>query len=545
MFVNNKMFNQMQHQIEGSRVTCLKWVPSNTNHFVVGHQSGFLYTYDVEKSSSTLPLPARPMSLYQSSSNAPGRIPAQVNSVMYQIFKASKGLRVYNIKSSLKISLSSGQQHINPVYKWCFDANLPINDLVFSPCKKYLSVACQDGYLRIIDYDKLEMKSALRSYFGGLRCISWSSDSHYLATGGDDDMITVFSLLKDTVLCRCVGHKSRINAVVFDSFVISNGLSVRDAGSLPNGRDCNFIPNNFQKPQELSGSLKDNTTRSNFDIGESKVANNSATICNHKSGIIGSPSGRQDEPASDFYRLISVADDTFVCFWDLNINELSGFQFNPTETQIKENLNLERETNMLPINSTCSDVPCNGIITKHFFPLKFSKIASKKGIKHNPTCSSSNGTSMTSRESRPSVGRGDKRPSKTHPQKFASLSIFDQRKRDKEMKRSTSAAPPQRFATVTGSEFGLKNRISPHTNLSSNLNSSTAVSAPPCDQILISLGSRHCPRLSEVPLVEPLVCKKVSHDRLISLSLDADHIFMSSQDGCLFIWTRPIFAVKL
>lgn len=538
-----KIFNQIQHQIESSRVMCLKWVPSNANHFVVGHQSGFLYTYDVEKSSSTLPLPARPTTLYQTSSNAPGRIPAQVNSVTYQIFKASKGLRVYNIKSSLKISNSSGHRHINPVHKWCFDASLPINDLVFSPCKKYLSVACQDGYLRIIDYDKLEMKSALRSYFGGLRCISWSSDSHYLATGGDDDMITVFSLLKDAVLCRCVGHKSRINAVVFDSFVISSGLKVRDADALPNGRDCNFVMKDFQKPQELAANLKDNATRNNFDPGESKVAENSSSVCNHESGIVGCPSGRRDEPASDFYRLISVADDTFTCFWDLNINELSDFQFNRMETQSEEKTNLEIETNTLPTNSTCSDVPCNGVVAKHFFPLKFGKIASKKGAKQNPVCSSWNGGSSTSRESRPSIGHGVKRSSKTHPQKFASLSIFDQRKRDKETKRSTSASPPQRFATVTGSEFGFKNRILPHADLSSNLVGS--ISTPPCDPMSISLGSRRCPRLSEVPLVEPLVCKKVSHDRLISLSLDADHIFMSSQDGCLFIWTRPIFAVKL
>uniref|UniRef100_A0A914YU78 Uncharacterized protein n=1 Tax=Panagrolaimus superbus TaxID=310955 RepID=A0A914YU78_9BILA len=73
----------------------------------------------------------------------------------------------------------------------------------------------------------MEIIALMKSYFGGLLCLAWSSDGKYIATGGEDDLLTVFSVLEKRVICRGQGHKSWISRVAFDSFV----TAINDTGS--------------------------------------------------------------------------------------------------------------------------------------------------------------------------------------------------------------------------------------------------------------------------------------------------------------------------
>uniref|UniRef100_A0A673MND9 Uncharacterized protein n=1 Tax=Sinocyclocheilus rhinocerous TaxID=307959 RepID=A0A673MND9_9TELE len=41
----------------------------------------------------------------------------------------------------------------------------------------------------------MELQGVMKSYFGGLLCVSWSPDGKYLATGGEDDLVTVWSFI--------------------------------------------------------------------------------------------------------------------------------------------------------------------------------------------------------------------------------------------------------------------------------------------------------------------------------------------------------------
>ncbi|XP_025920885.1 dystrophia myotonica WD repeat-containing protein-like, partial [Apteryx rowi] len=53
------------------------------------------------------------------------------------------------------------------------------------------------------------------------------------------------------------------------------------------------------------------------------------------------------------------------------------------------------------------------------------------------------------------------------------------------------------------------------------------------------LGTALCPRIHEVPLLEPLVCKKIAHERLTVLLFLEDCIITACQEGLICTWARP------
>jgi hypothetical protein len=150
------------------------------------------------------------------------------------------------------VLLSSNQQPVqiakNPLLKWSIGATEQnsseglsvfnninnagvngVNEFAFSPCGSYLAIVSQDGYLRVFAFDyknnqqlQIQLLCSMKSYFGGLICCCWSSDGRYIATGGEDDLITVFSFVEMRVACRGRGHSSWINACTFDAWNCSN-----------------------------------------------------------------------------------------------------------------------------------------------------------------------------------------------------------------------------------------------------------------------------------------------------------------------------------
>ena len=53
------------------------------------------------------------------------------------------------------------------------------------------------------------------------------------------------------------------------------------------------------------------------------------------------------------------------------------------------------------------------------------------------------------------------------------------------------------------------------------------------------LGWVGCPRLNETPLLEPVVVKKIAHERLTSLVFKEECIVTACQDGYVCTWARP------
>ncbi|KAE9413480.1 hypothetical protein Angca_007830 [Angiostrongylus cantonensis] len=53
------------------------------------------------------------------------------------------------------------------------------------------------------------------------------------------------------------------------------------------------------------------------------------------------------------------------------------------------------------------------------------------------------------------------------------------------------------------------------------------------------LGTRVCPRMEDIPVIEPLICKKIAHERLTVLEFRKDCLVTACQEGFICTWARP------
>lgn len=44
----------------------------------------------------------------------------------------------------------------------------------------------------------------------------WSPDGKYVLTGGQDDLVSIWSMTESMIVARCQGHQSWVTAVAFD-----------------------------------------------------------------------------------------------------------------------------------------------------------------------------------------------------------------------------------------------------------------------------------------------------------------------------------------
>lgn len=54
------------------------------------------------------------------------------------------------------------------------------------------------------------------SYYGGLTCVCWTPDGKYILTGGQDDLISIWSKADSALVARCQGHDSWVSSVAVD-----------------------------------------------------------------------------------------------------------------------------------------------------------------------------------------------------------------------------------------------------------------------------------------------------------------------------------------
>ncbi len=213
----------------------------------------------------------------------------------YQPFKSGEGFSVYTCKT---------KSTRNPLYRWVVGEG-SINEFAFSPCSKYLAVVSQDGYLRVFNFDTMELVGTMKSYFGGLLCVSWSPDGKYVLVGGEDDLVTVWSFHDKRVVCRGAGHKSWVNCVAFDPYttLLADCDGTDFSGSdddfgthAANRSNHNLVQDRFSSVyHKTRGSTRSNTSQSSgWNASEGKSS----------SGITS-------------YRFGSVGQDTVMCLWDL------------------------------------------------------------------------------------------------------------------------------------------------------------------------------------------------------------------------------------
>ncbi|KEZ39469.1 hypothetical protein SAPIO_CDS9334 [Scedosporium apiospermum] len=185
--------------INATPVSEIKWIPGSENLFLAAHMDGSLIVYDKEKEDAAF-------NASEESASSSGEVAAQ----------PSSGKRVnYSKQIEVNKSVYSKNQKSNPVALWKV-SNQRINAFAFSPDNRHLAVVSEDGTLRIIDYLKERLLDLFYSYYGGLTCVCWSPDGKYVLTGGQDDLISIWSVAESAIVARCQGHQSWVTAVAFD-----------------------------------------------------------------------------------------------------------------------------------------------------------------------------------------------------------------------------------------------------------------------------------------------------------------------------------------
>ncbi|KAH8684747.1 catabolite repression protein-like protein creC [Tricladium varicosporioides] len=182
--------------INPTPVSEIRWIPGSENLFLAAHMDGSLVVYDKEKDDAPF-------------------LPEEYNVHTNSSSESSNGSGEVTAKIHIDKSVHSKNQKCNPVSFWKL-SNQRINAFAFSPDNRHIAVVSEDGTLRIIDYLKEELLDLYSSYYGGFICVCWSPDGKYVLTGGQDDLVSIWSVAEATIVARCQGHQSWVTAVCFD-----------------------------------------------------------------------------------------------------------------------------------------------------------------------------------------------------------------------------------------------------------------------------------------------------------------------------------------
>ncbi|KAL8612871.1 hypothetical protein ACOMHN_038126 [Nucella lapillus] len=464
---DSKLYNE-ERLIDKTKVTCIKWIPGSHNQFLVSHGSGQLYLYNEE-------LPC-------------GQTPPN-----YQPFKQGEGFSVFTCKT---------KSTRNPLYRWVIGSGA-INEFAFSPCCRYLAVVGQDGYLRVFHYNTMDLVGTMKSYFGGLLCVCWSPDGKFIVTGGEDDLVTVWSFQEKRVVCRGHGHKSWVNMVAFDEYTclvcddencefVSRdvGESSSPRASIPGPAKANHVASCDSAHRDSTGVDGGSGSRGVGGVeGEgtdSTQINGSHVNSNHNSTV-----DKTSTPSVHYttYRFGSVGQDTDMCLWEL------------TEDIVRQPYKSSRLSTTLGFHAPAPHcVPRSNSLPNNTGKLH----CVGNDVPHATGTSTGVGNSVI-----------------TPTTKFATLSVADRRESQekKEHKRNFSLAG--RGGADRG---GLLSRASHLKGL---------------DGSVKVYGSPACPKLGDVAMLEALVCKKVAHERLTCIVFRQECIVTACQEGLVYTWARP------
>ncbi|KAF9129017.1 hypothetical protein BGW39_004545 [Mortierella sp. 14UC] len=167
-----------QGTIKDSPVTMIKWLPGSESQFMVAFQDGSIVIMDKERDDQAF------------SAHPP------TSDTMFHVTRPKHG------------------RH-NPISHWQVSKK-PITAFAFSPDLQHVAVVATDGALRIIDFHQERLLDTFSAYFGALNCVCWSPDGKYVLTGGQDDLVTIWSFKDQRIVARCQGHQSYVTGVAFD-----------------------------------------------------------------------------------------------------------------------------------------------------------------------------------------------------------------------------------------------------------------------------------------------------------------------------------------
>ena len=249
------------------KVTRLCWLPESNSEFLATFSNGLLVRMDVEKDDIASGFRSDVLENVNKMETPLSSTPyfhdfdtgsAKKNPMSCWLLTPPRRER--------KESMSSSVAELPTAIMW---ANSSITDFEISPMGKMMAVVTSSGSLYLFGIREIAkpiVVDIFHSYFGGFLCVTWTPDGRYVATGGQDDLITIYSVQERRVIVRCEGHSSWVNKVAFDPFW------------------------KFKMPEEEGGKPSKLTRRSTLT-----------------------------RRPLERYRFASVGSDCRVCIWDLEI----------------------------------------------------------------------------------------------------------------------------------------------------------------------------------------------------------------------------------
>ncbi|TFK76252.1 catabolite repression protein creC [Pluteus cervinus] len=204
--------------ISSSSCTAVRWVPSSSMLFLASHVDGTIIVYDNQREDGAF-TPQQPTG---SSLDPTGTTPSEDSSnkewdPFDNIFVTMPPWHPVSSASNIGGAGRGEKEKAvkNPVSHWRLSKKSVV-DFVFSPDVKYVAAISEDGCLRVIDALAEQLVDCYASYFGALTCVAWSPDGRFIITGGQDDLLTIFSPWEQRIIARCQGHSSFVAAIAFD-----------------------------------------------------------------------------------------------------------------------------------------------------------------------------------------------------------------------------------------------------------------------------------------------------------------------------------------
>jgi hypothetical protein len=424
-----------------------------------------------------------------------------------------------------------------------------------------------------------------------VRCRSWVSVVAFdpiTTTYGDSDITEDCSSAAETSCCvHCV--KCQQNDC--QSSGVFSCDSVGTGSTLTQNSSCLACQQtNSGKPQSLVNMVNNNSSSPPINVTNTTSSSN---ISQHTCVPNFPRSSRQSrtsesmrlslsEPASTripaCYRVGSVGQDTQICLWDLTEDVLkqpfgksrppcrsSGRNGNLSDTSpcaIHSNSkpcksHLHHHHNNLPNCNSSSTTNCATTAACKSHSDKEESSSSVVGNNvHSGTQSSSTVNLNISSPTSTAVNTSTNGTSSSQPLsnssghshgilslRFGALSFGvgdkDKNKDGKEHKRNFSLGSSSNKSDKNSGGSNSKSTVGPASGLAA-----LGLNIDKLDDPLKLIGTQACPRLDECPLLEPLICKKISHERLTTLIFRDESIVTACQDGIVCTWARPGDAVS-
>ena len=418
----------------------------------------------------------------------------------------------------------------------------------------------------------------------------------YIVVGGEDDLVTVYSMSEKRVVLRGQGHKSWVSVVAFDPYNLSYGdlpdgldfsgsdeegpVSGDDVVQHQNSNSSSTITNATTNSVSFnqSGSVRRQSHHRRTGAGSAEVNGDRSSQQHSQTSISGDTLSSMLPISSNSsnvtcYRFGSVGQDTLICLWDITEEALTRASRGGTCAMSplnsggfggKFHLNASSHTTSFSCNATTSNSStlqhghnsstC-AISSNHVKMSNSNSMTSKdSGIATDTTgggggsstssaatsgsavSSSGGGMSLTSRLASFTLGGGDKNKGEKEERSSGrglrgNFSLGRSSKdKDSDKHGGSASSLPSSAKTVNSSC---------QNNSSAAPNSAGQQSLSEENGEGVRLGSILCPRIHDVPVIEPLVVKKIAHERLTALVFREECLVTACQDGYVCTWARP------